>query len=450
MSMKYSKLLIIALIIIAAIPMVQAQSDLNGTLKRNNFTSSKWNQSSSNLVFNLTSNRVYLDQYNVSGGSYENLTAYTEYEESLDYITDRNETHVRAKCDLQYGRYLVYDYGADYFNDFTIRFALKLNGIWSTGLNDHYYFSLNNQTLGDRSDYTNGDNFYDFRINNDNTGDDWRIAISSLSNGESFFSGWTEDNTLDDDWLYIQIKKIGGSINCTVYDNSDFTGLHWSYNLTHTDTPTYRYIYPVQSLDLNLYPTFYLDVWVKEVDLGKSSLAYYPSGELITVDLLANETSKTAYSILYKAVTGTTAKLEAWFSEDNGNWTSISQRGLLIESYNYSSLYLKFRLNSTTGIDTPYLDYYHLFYKESEVTASEESGLTFGDIYWYVLAIWIVLNVLGRMKKEKGGNTKVLLIMAAVIGMITAIMLLSIDQNLFGYLFFVLNIIMLLEAASSK
>lgn len=449
MSMKCSKILILSLLFIIAIPMIQAQSDLNGTLKRNNFTSPKWNATSYNIIFNTTTNRIYLDSYNITGGLYENFTLFTEYEESLDFITVYNATTVRAKTDLFYGRYLGYDYDLDYFSDFVIRFKLKINGIGNTGLNDHYYFSLNNQTWGDRSDFGTGDNYYSLRIRNDNSGDDWNIAIESLCNGESLPSGWFQDNTLDNDWLYIQIKKLGSQINTTVYDNSDFTGLHWSYNLTHSDIPRYRYLYPVQSLDLNLYPNYWVDVWVKELDINRPNTVYFSSGEYYTPNLLENETGKIAYSLLYEGDQGAAYPIEIWFSEDNSTWITLDEKGKLIESYNYSSLYLRFRLNSSNGIDTPYLSYYHLFYKDSTYIPDEENGLTFGNIYWFILAIWIVLNVLGRMKANSG-NQKLLLIMASVMGLIEGIMLLSIGEHIFAFLFFILNVIMLLEAASRK
>lgn len=451
--MKCSKLLIISLIIIAAFPlMAQAQTDLNGTLKRNNFTSSKWNESSSNIVLNLTTHRIYLDQYNTTGGLYENFTLFTEYEETLDYITDINETHFRAKADLRYGRYLYYDYGLDYFENFTIRFAVKINGIGNGGLNENYYLVFTNETVGDKQDYSSStDSFIDFRIKNDNSGDDYQVILQSAHDGESLWSGWIEDNDLDNDWLYVQLYKLGNYVNYTIYDNSDFTGLHWTGSVTHTTgSGKYRYLYPINSQDLNLYPGFYIDVWVKELDLSNPSKAYYPSGEYFTVDLLENETGKAAYSLYVDGNSGASYPLEKWFSEDNSTWITFNDECAVIEDYNYSSFYLRFRLNSSSGVNSPYVDYYHLFYKETDYSPSSESGLQFGDLYWFMLAAWIVLNVLGRLpSKNRGYNGKGLLIIASVMGLIEGIMLLN-ESHILAYLFFILNLILFMEAASSK
>lgn len=351
---------LIMLILVSALlntPGVQGLDDLDGTMKRQNFTDTKWVQSMNNLTLN--NSRLILENYNASG-IYENFTAYTEYEETLDYITDINETHFRCKADLRYGRYMVNDYGAGYFENFTITFGFLINGIGNTGLNDHFFFILQNQTLGDWDDFDqDADSYYTFRVRDDTT-ENKQVIVYCRHEGVAYHNGWTVDNTLDDDWLYIKIIKTGDTVNTTIYDNSDFTGLHWTDEITFPESTDYRYLYAVNSQDLNLYPGYYIDVWVKELDIGTQAELYYPTGSLYTTDILENVTVN-AESLLYEGVTPTDTSIECYYSDDNSTWTGLDN-GAWVNDENLSSVYLWLRLN-TTGSGTPYVDYYQVFYE---------------------------------------------------------------------------------------
>lgn len=368
-------------------PLGYSQPDLNGTLKRNNFTSPKWIAGYNNI--NFTGNSIILDQ--VTGSVYEDLTTYTEVEESNDYITVYNSTHLRAKSDLQYGRYLYYDYGPDYLENFTWTFAFKWVTIGNTGLNDHFYILMSNGTLGDWTDINNnGDDFVHVLINDSPT-QQKRYNLRVRDNGAGYGTGWVVDGRINDDWTYWKIIKDGKDIKILWYDNPDFTNLFASYNVTTPTSLKFRYLYPINSQDLNLYPGFYLDGWVKNVDLGTVSTDYVPTGSYYSSDLLINETDKEIYSVYLNGTNPSDTGLDIKISDDNATWIDIpgasGTYGDVLEEYDLNSCYLWFRLNSTTGDNTPSVEYYQVFY-------ASEGGA--GSIN-YRYGIAVLLFILGAL-----------------------------------------------------
>lgn len=401
--MKFIKIVAIAglILLFLMVPNAIAQEDLTGTLERNNFTSTKWLNSTSNLILNLTTNRVHLNKTLQSefGWSFENFTSYTEYEESGNLITVVNSTFVSARCDLQYARYLGYDFGTGYFENFTIRFSVYVEGIGGTGLVDNYYFHLNNLTsFGSRNDVSGagGDDFLEFRILNDNTGDDYNFRFTSRTQDTDIIdSGSVEDNDLTQRWLYVEIFKDGNFVGVNVYNNNDFTDLRWNYNGTHVIAQplNYRFMYPVQSNDLNLYPGYYIDVYVRNVDLATPLVRYSPSGNYFSTDLMVNQTGVDVYSILFEGLENIGTSIEYFVSEDQLNWVEILGNGQLLNGYNFNPLYIWVRLNSTDGLNTPYLDYYHIFYESSIVGADQNWGIS---LILLVLGFIIGLGVLRK------------------------------------------------------
>lgn len=359
--MNYSSKLslVLLLLLVSGAGLVSAQDDIDGTLKANNITSTKWIEAQDNLIVNTSINRVYL---NMTGfiPSLENFTLYTEYEESGDLITINNATFITARCDLYYGRYVYYDFGTDFFENFTIRFACYMNGIGATGLNDHYYFILHENTVSDAYTLTTAsDDYYMFRLLDD-TSQQIRVLAYTKYGGTNYHNGWTYDNNLDFKWLYVEIVKDGPDIDTTIYNYANYTDVYWTDSLTLPGSSTYRYLYPINSQDLNLYPGYYLDMYIKDLDIGSGGGI---SGNLYTSNLLGNETSKEAYSVLYEGVETASTSLECFVSENNSTWTEVVERGELLGGLD--PCYLWFRLNSTDVNETPYLDYYHIFFEDS-------------------------------------------------------------------------------------
>lgn len=389
--MNYFRPLVALTILGLLIPWASAQTDIPGTMKADNFTSSQWAQTLDHVVIN--NSRLYLDQFNTSGGLYEDLTEYQEYEESLDYITDINETHVRAKCDLQYGRYLGIDGGSPvYYENFTYRFAVYTVGRGNGGLNDVYYFHLNNRSsYGDRTDVIGTqDTFIELRILNDNDGDNWDIQFfSRTENTDIVQSSEVNVPYYYHNWIYCELFKTGSFVGANVYKWANYTGEIFAYNGTHTrsDPFGYRFLYPVNTVDTNLYPGFWIDVWVKNVDLNLTHSHYYDTGNLYTVDLSANETAPDPYSFIWEGQTSAQTSIEAFISGDNSTWSEITPENYkLLSALNYSSVYVWFRLNTTNPSYTPYVDYYHVF-----IGGAGGGGLT----YWYGIAV--VLLILGLL-----------------------------------------------------
>lgn len=379
MSMKYFKIVLI--LIFLSLPITQAQA-ISGELLNNNFTDTRWIASINQLTVNTTINSLMLDQYNSTGGAYEDLTTYTEYEESGDLITDINATHVKAKCDLQYGRYLGFDFGTDHFINFTIKYAVYVNGRGNGGLNDVHYFHLNNRSsYGDRTDVTGTqDTFIELRILNDNDGDNYDIQFfSRTENTDIIQSSEINYEPMYQNWIYCEIFKEGSFVGANVYKWSNYTGEIFAYNGTHSrsDEFGYRFLYPVNTVDTNLYPGFWIDVWVKNVDLLLPHLHYYDTGSLYTTNLLVNS-SLNAYSFYGLGSTPPGTSIELYLSDDNSTWSlfdSDTEWVEFLDSYNYTSLYAWMRLNSSDVSLTPLVDYYHLFY-ESPSTSGNNFGFS--------------------------------------------------------------------------
>lgn len=385
--------------------LVSAQTDLNGVLKRNHFTSDKWIASSSNVIVNTTSTYLMLEEYNGSnGGLYEDLTNYTEFEESLNYITNINETHVRARCDLEYGRYLGYDFGDGFWENFTIRYAVYVNGIGNSYLNDVHYFHLNNLTsFGDRSDITGTvDSFFEVRVLNDNDGDNYDIQLfSRTENTDIVNSGEEPLPELYNNWIYVEVFKEGGFVGINVFNDPGYSEVLYQFNDTHTTSHpiTYRFLYPVNSVDIGSYSGWYIDVWVKNVDLMLPAELYWETGSLYTTDLLENASmGSIAYSFYGAGGTPDFTSLEVYLSEDNSTWTlwdNDQEFPEIVYSYNYSSLYAWFRLNSTNGLSTPYVNFYHVFYEASLSTSETNWGISL-----ILLVIGFIVGLGSLMRRE--------------------------------------------------
>ncbi len=369
MTIKHGKLVIL-MILVAGVLIVPTQAETNLTvyLGRDDFDSEKWVSALDQTTVNATAGLLILSQFNATIDMSQDLTNYTLFEESGNLITNINSTHVRAKCDLKYTRYLYYDFGADFFgSEFNISFAVYINGIGPAGVNDHYYFQLSNETVASRSQiYSAGDDTFTYNILNDNSGDDYKWRVGVQDQGVTMFSTYVEDNGMYNIWVYYRLIRDGTSLNITGYNNADYTDVRLTQEFTISEDTTYRNLFIVNTLDIDIFPSEYIDVWVKDLTLLTGIIAYFDTGNFYSVNLLVNASiPSTARSIYGVADIPPDTSIEILHSDDNSSWisTELDQQFFVnLESFNYSDLFIRYRLNTSNNQITPDVDFYYVTY----------------------------------------------------------------------------------------
>jgi len=227
----------------------------------------------SKILLMILSSIVLISAIQVVSGAFgaiEDLTTYTEYEEnegSIDQVMVVNASYVDWRTDLQYGAYLMKDYGVDGLGTFTLDFETMVTGNSGEGLNRQYSFYLAD-TLDDRTginDDANSNATY-FYIVKDNSGGDWNIGAGAFTLGNHTTSGRIEDNTILDVLLYARLIKNGTDIRWAIYNDASRTDLRFSFNVTIMADVSYQYLYPVSSLDLANYPNNWLLGYTQNVE----------------------------------------------------------------------------------------------------------------------------------------------------------------------------------------
>lgn len=371
---------------------IRAESDLLVDLKRDNFTSEKWVASTENVIVNTSIHRMHLGRFNTTDGNNEDLTNYTEYEENegaIDQVQVINSTTAYFKTDLYYGAYLSKDYGEGYFDDFTIDVDIYWLGEFpASGINRHYYcFISDYEDDGSGIGGNTSSHYMVFRLNRASVANEIRWFVQVREAGTVYQSGWTVDNTIRNSWLYFRFQVEDDTARFLCYDYPNRTSLRFSYNITHTsDISDYQYVIPIASADLGAYPNTYITGYVKNINLNIPVEQYYESGNFYSSDIMANNTNE-AYSIYSEVEIPSSTTIELFTSPDNSTWTShgVIDNGGYVG--NFASLlpaglkpcYVRFRLNSSNGVSTPFVDYYH-------VTTESTSGIN-------VTGSWRFLNI---------------------------------------------------------
>lgn len=301
------------------------------------------NISSSSIGFNMSANFIPAP---------EDLTTYTEYEENEPYINQIdviNSTTLHFRTDLQYGAYLVYDFGENYFQDFIIDFDI----FWAStlgSLNRHYACGLA-QELGDRSDLTA--NYTLFALNRQNVYNVFRYQFVTNDNGAGFSSGWITDASIYQDWLYLRVIKADKSLKWLCYNNTDRTSLRFSYNVTLDNDQGFRYFYPALSYDLALYADVWIDGYFKNLQGCKYSGDF--EGTFYSVDLLSGISSN-ASAILYNAQLEGSNRIGLEVSNNNSTWLQLQPISMnngsgafSLDGLGYSTLYLRGNFTRPNG-----------------------------------------------------------------------------------------------------
>lgn len=330
------------------------------------------------VIVNTTLDCVEL---NYTGGSpiYENFTVYTEVDVGADRVEVNNDTYVEHLALRNEDTYLYYDYGANYFDDFTHDFDFSCAYDVAGSLGNPW--TLSDKSIDDVRGLfgTANEKTLNCRL--------YRHTFQGNSISIAYYSGGGV--TGDSDGVYgaissgvlyfVRIVKNGAGLVLGVYSTSalrdagdgtdgDITNL----SLNMGSDLKFRYIYAVNTWNdgAGAYNCNY-DVY--RYRIGRVGGGYDTEGYCITEDYL-NYTTGNSLTLLTNTSMPDGTSMTIQFSNDNITWTLNDWEPIFggfeavdLRILNYSDLYIMYNL-SGTALLTPRL------YQSRLVTTNGTAG----------------------------------------------------------------------------
>ena len=370
------------------------------------------------------------------GIAFEDLTTWTLLDTAnrLDLFGTNqiNFTNAQPNDDLTR---LSKDEGAAGIGDYDVTFEMNITKI-SNSLSPALKFSLftSSQQLNDYNDIT----------------DQTTILLRSLASTTTYTThlvstrsgGITSD--IGDNALsvgthyYSRMNKSGTLIGFYVYSDPARTTLVHTAELTATGNDTARYwIFP-NVLDFNSGGGQQNSGTLSNLDLGMGGGGFeYENGVIYSTDLFENVTSSASIFFLNYSIGGDTS-ITVDFSEDNSTWTGAKLLpnttfcAINLEGFALNPLFVRFRLNTTNGLNTPLINSYEVIYP----AILEVDEL---DIIWLIGLLWLGLVAIGYLKENK-----ILIMFAGFLGLILGF-LFFVESGMVAIVLILLNLYLLYE-----
>lgn len=263
------------------------------------------------VVRNSTYNAMEL---NISGGTtkqYENFTAYTQVEPDnrVDVI---NDTHVAHRAERDEDSYLYFDYGVDYFDNFTHQFVWESDFAELTGIGFVWMISdIADDAKG--IDDANG-NYLGLQTYRDGAGR--RLVLREVDSGTIFQTNW-QAGPLANTLYYTNVSKYGTDLTVKIYDDPGMTNLVRTMSLTLQTDHKLEYIIPVNTYNSGLNKFSNSDVY--NLWIGRTDGGYVDDGYFTTENYLDQVNGSTlAFMTQTRIFPGTHITVQ--FSDDNATW----------------------------------------------------------------------------------------------------------------------------------
>jgi len=195
----------------------------------------------------------------------EDFTTYEEVDTEDDRIQFVGTNHIDFDAYENEKTYLYKDFGVDYFGDFEHRIDIK--GVYeSAGFPTGSFWLLANSV----------DAYYDLILDSQNfikLGQGYEVPPATLlilSEWHNVSGGQNDTFTgVLGTWYYLTIKKVGASLTCKIYSDSDRTNLLDTLSLTLQEDYKFRYIYPACTPHFD--PSYYMNTQmeIENLDLQK-------------------------------------------------------------------------------------------------------------------------------------------------------------------------------------
>lgn len=376
------------------------------------FTDDFENPDNVSVAVNVINNQT-LDcmELNISAGGnklYENFNDYTQIEPD-DRVDIVNDTHVAHNSFRDEDSYLYYDYGTDYFDDFTHQFIFESDYHEANALGYVYMVS---DYVDDALGIINANkNYLGLRIQH--TGGQFRVYLIEVHNGDVYNDMYPTllSNTL----YYVNVSKYDTDLDIYIYDDPGMTNLIDQLSLTlHTDHKL-EYIFACNSYNsgaanININNDIYF-LWI-----GRYSEGYETEGYFITEDYL-NYTTGNGLALLTNASIPVGTSMTVQFSNDNATWVdnegNVGSTPVLDGFYaidmrdlNYTDSFKRYNLTTTNTLITPRL------FQSRLVTTNGTGGaagpgaiiiVTEESFFWVFIAIALSM-IVGIIVWLKYGN----------------------------------------------
>jgi hypothetical protein len=177
----------------------------------------------------------------ISAQSYQNFTAYTEVDIPANRITVVNDTRADLTAlDLDETVYLYYDYGVNYFENFTLEIDIRTSSIgfqnpraYACGVgNNTGDISGDSDTLGIRMRRT--------------TTTKWQISLYTKEGGVPTVQTY-EYNNYTAFWIFPRLKKEGTNVTLWVFKDRNRTIRYYKATQILANSDRYRYSYAFRS-----------------------------------------------------------------------------------------------------------------------------------------------------------------------------------------------------------
>ena len=364
MTIKNGKLVLL-MILVAGILIgpAYAQTNLTVYLGRDDFDNEKWVSSLDNTVVNITESRLLLNQ---TPNGHEDFTTWTEEDGAGRLVVNASHIVIDDMAPNDDDTRVYRDDGIDQIGDYFVTFELRLTGPVSTSSprNKLHIFSATT----DRADV--GDNIgnYTALVLRSTVGDTSKFIIRN----SGFISGVVDN--LDTGELFINtdywinVTKFGDVYSVYVYDDAGFSNLITSAVNTLTHDLTMRYFNIPNSLGFGSGGGQQNDLTIGNLIFNGigGDLVYVPTGDFYSIDLLENASSPAiARSVYGVANLPPSTSIQLLHSSDNSSWIveDLSEQFFVdLEPFNYSDLFIRYRLNTSNDQVTPDVDFYYITY----------------------------------------------------------------------------------------
>jgi len=285
----------------------------------------------------------------------QNFLVYTEVDELNGIVV--NDYDIDAILQRNKNRYVYYDFGVDYFGSFKVYGKFRQDyhnsdGAWGI-------FSMFSNFVGNEQEHRDNNEEY--------LG--WNIGGSAGNfklfeyTGAGFF-GTANKPMVDDTYFWFKMEKIGDVGYIDVYTtealrDAEGNGNWYDDDMTLQSDYNFRYFYVCNSHDDG--QTQEMNMELYDFYLNGTLARYESSGHYYTVESLKGDVGLVLmYNDTIPANTGITAEFSAdnstWVDHDNlpGSDTLIAGfESLDLRDLNTTSLYIRFNMTSSTGVNTP-------------------------------------------------------------------------------------------------
>jgi len=249
---------------------------------------------------------------------YQNFSKYTEVDSAADLtVIERVVTWNTMQRDAI--SWVVYDFGADYFGNFTCDFTLDFSDIEAGDISNRHIMGLCSfsNTVGTFADNIGGDMLIILPRQIGSTDNWYQYNIYQFTGGVLDFS-IADTTNYDMTRHYCTLERSGTTITLRIYTDEARTVL--IDTLTDTgNNQKYRYFHVMTSYDSVEDGTDHSSGLVSDVSFEKVVGGYETEGYFLTEDYL-NYTTGQGLALLTNASIPVGTSIKVQFSNDNATW----------------------------------------------------------------------------------------------------------------------------------